>query len=191
VTLDSLSTASVSIGPVTPLGNGVYTFTVTGQGQAGNALLAVRVNDGQGSILLSPRSELPVRSDPLWASSAAFRAVDPVNIQFLLNAGPTQSGRMYALAASNSGSVPGFGAAPSVNVPLNPDMLFFQSVAALNTPLFPNTLGTLGPAGQAMAGLVAPPGFFGPITGTNLTFAYALLAPVDFASNPVTVSVNP
>lgn len=188
---DPGSTVPITVGTLASQGNGVWTFPVTAGTVAGDAKIRILVSTAQGTVLLSPRSTIPVRADPLWASTASFRAVDAVNASFLLNAGPAAANRAYALAGSNSGSVPGFGVPPALNVPLNPDPFFFLSVDFLNSPFFPNTLSTLGPSGTAAAGLVLPPLLFGPLAGTDLTFAYVLLNPVDFASNPVTISVLP
>lgn len=113
-------------------------------------------------------------------------------INFSLDAGPSHGNRPYLLLGSLSGVEPGVplpgGAA---TLPLNWDL--FTNLVALNanTPIFSNFHGTLDPSGTAMAQFNT----FGPLppelTGFQLSFAFMLFAPTDFASNGVPVEIKP
>jgi hypothetical protein len=75
-------------------------------------------------------------------------------------------------------------------IPLNPDALFAVSLQFANTPVFVDPLGFLDASGRARARFVVPPGLLGPFVGSQFDFAYALLLPISFASNPVPVAIE-
>jgi len=178
----------VTVGPVTDAGNGTYTFPVTAGTAPGTALLRIQVNDGQRTILLSPRT--PVKLDSFWASRATLPGGAGGTVDFTLNAGAGFAGRGYLALASASGSVPGI-PGPGFTVPLNPDALFFVSYAIRNSAILQMTEGTLDGSGRAAARLVAPAGLLLPFANQTLTFAFAALNPLGFASNPVAMGVTP
>jgi hypothetical protein len=173
---------------VTDVGNGTYTFPVTAGTTPGTAQLRVQVNDGQRTILLSPRT--PVKLDSFWCSRATFPAGAGGTADFSLNAGAVRAGRGYLALASMSGSVPGL-PGPGLTIPLNPDQLFFVSYAIRNSAVLQATEGTLDGSGRGTARLVAPAGLLMPFANQTLTFAFATVNPLDFASNPVPLTVTP
>ena len=110
-------------------------------------------------------------------------------VRFDLLAGPQNAGRTYVVLAGLSGSTPGQTLPLGTVVPVNFDSLTNIVVNNLNTPAFSGFLGSLDSQGRASATfdtIVA----LGPIAiGLEVTFAYVLTLPIDFASNPVTVTV--
>jgi uncharacterized Ntn-hydrolase superfamily protein len=185
------TTAQVRLGPVTDHGNGTYSFPVTAGNRAGTVSLRVTVDDGTSHVLLSPATIVPVRQDALWASSARVSAAAGGAVDLALRAGGAQALRAYAVAASASGNSPGIPLAGGAVLPLNPDPLFSASLAFANSAVFVRTVGTLDFAGNATARFAPAAGALAPLLGTELHFAYALLSPLDFASNAVPIAVAP
>ncbi len=191
VTVDPSSTAAVTVGTVGALGGGAYQFPVTAGVTAGAALLRIVVNDGQGPVLRWPRPVLSLTGNALWSSATQLFAGPGGTIDLALQTGSAYAGRGYALALSANGSTPGIAVSPGVVVPLNPDPIFFLSLALAGSPVLPNSVGTLNATGRALVQLVGAPGAFVPLQGLVLTVAYATTGPVDFASNPVAFTVVP
>lgn len=191
VTLDAASTSQVKIGSVTSKGGGVYTFPVTATSMAGKALLRIEADDGLGKVLLAPALEIEVSDDALWASRKSFVASQGATTDFVLRRGPLSAGRVYALLASNSGSTPGIKVGSNLVIPVNPDA-FFQAFLQLanRPPITQRTIGTLDSQGWASAAFGVPAGALNPLKGTKLTFAFATLNPLDFASKPVQLEVR-
>jgi len=190
VTIDASSTASVQIGGYRALGSGVYRFRVRSGSKAGRAVLRIVVDDGKGLVLLSPRTRIDLTADPLWASRRSVSASQGGLTVFVLQGGASRKDRAYLLLASASGSQPGIRISSHVTIPVNPDPVFYTLLQAANSPIFPLALGVLDGTGRAPAGFFAPPGLLLPLQARSLTFAWATLAPIDFASNPVSVGVG-
>jgi hypothetical protein len=188
---DPSGSAPVLPGPVIDRGDGSYTFPVLAGTQAGTARLRVTVDDGFGARRLGPPLAIPVRTDPLWSSRDRLGAAAGGQADFVLQGGPSRAGRGYLLLASASGSAPGVTVAPGVVLPLNPDPVLFWTLDLAVQGLLPGFLGLLDGQGRQRASLAVPPGVVSFLQGGTLTFAYALLDPVDFASNPVPVSILP
>ena len=70
---DASSTTTATIGAVTDHGNGTYSFPVTAGTTAGDLRLRITANDGT-AVVLTPRTEIPVRADALWAQTARLNA---------------------------------------------------------------------------------------------------------------------
>jgi uncharacterized Ntn-hydrolase superfamily protein len=190
IQLDPASTAPVVIHGITDNGDGTYGFSVTAGPTAGTALLRVTVDDGSGPVLLSPRTALTVTDDPLWVSSPELSWTSGGAVDFVLRAPPaTGAGRSYLLLTSASGSVPGINVG-NLNVPVNLDGVLLAFYFATIDGALPTFLGNLDATGRAVADLALPPGAYGLPLGTELTFAFALLAPTDRASNPVRLRIE-
>lgn len=191
VTLDPSSTASVQIGSVTAQGNGVYTFPVSAGSKSGIAKLAIEADDGVRKVLLSPRMDIRVSSDPLWASRAALGAATGGTTDFVMQPGMRSASRLYVLLASNSGSTPGIRIHANLVIPINPDTFFQAFINLANRPpLTVRTIGAFDSQGWASASFGIPANALLPLKGTDLTFAFATLNAIDFASNPVVVGVK-
>lgn len=61
----------------------------------------------------------------------------------------------------------------------------------MNSPILPGAAGSFDASGRASARLVAAPGLLLPYVNGSLTFAYGVLNPVDFVSNPVAIAIRP
>jgi len=191
VTLDPASPATVTPGNVIDRRDGTYTFPVTAGTTSGPAVLRVTVHDGKGSVLLSPRTILPVLPLSLEASRASISAASGGTVIFDLTPGPAHATRPFVLAASASGSSPGIPVGPQTTIPLNPDPLLNLAMVLANSPILPGSAGTIDAAGKARARLAAPAGFLSALRGATLTFAFGLFGPLDYASNSVAVRVLP
>lgn len=181
--------APVTVGAVTDHGNGTYSFQITAGTTVGRAQLRIVVDDGVSLVLLSPRTDVEVRADSLWASTSRVAAATGGTVNMQLDAGAANALTAYVVAASGSGTTPGLPLG-SIVLPLNPDPWFNGSLLLANSALFVNTFGTLDIAGRAQSQFVVPSGnVFAPAVGTNLDFAFALF-PFTFASNPVRVTIE-
>jgi len=188
--VDPSSTTTATIGTVTDRGNGTYSFPVTAAAAPGDLRLRITANDGVSPVLLTPRTEIPVRPDALWANTARVRAAAGSPTDFRLAGGAGGAGRLYAVAASASGTSPGI-LLPPIVVPLNFDPLFDLSLQLANSAVFVNTVGSLDANGRAAARFAPPAGVLVPLVGRDLHFAFALLQPATLASNPVRVTILP
>jgi len=111
-------------------------------------------------------------------------------IDFALDAGASWGERNYLLCGTLSGTSPGTPLPGGLaSIPLNRDWFSDYILANLGRPLFTDFWGALDSAGEAQAGLDAPPlpGW----AGTTFNFAFCLSDPWDFASNAVAVEVVP
>ncbi len=124
----------------------------------------------------------------LVATSVTPSFAAGARISFRLRAGTAQAGSPYILGGSLSGSSPG---TPIGNLvlPLNIDSLTNFILMNLNQPPFIDFSGPLldHGTGNALFVLPAAPG----LTGLSTTWAYLLLDPVDFVSNPLVVQLVP
>jgi len=114
------------------------------------------------------------------------------SVNLMLDAGPAHAYRAYLVAGSLSGAKPGFvWPGTTVTVPLEIDAFTVLSLVLTNTPAFASFVGNLDGSGRSTATFTigaVPPAF----NGTFVTFAFALPVPsMDFASNPVTVVIEP
>lgn len=190
VSLGAGSTATVAPGTVSAKGNGVFTFPVTAGKTPGTALLEVVVNDGQGFVLLSPSTPVTLTAEPLWVSTRSLSAATGGIAGFALQGRTVFANRPYLLLGSSSGSSPGIRVSRRVVIPVNPDatLLFLLQIA--NSPFLPGAVGALDAEGRGAAFFLAPAGALTPLLGTRLTFAWATLAPIDFASNPASIGIG-
>jgi len=109
-------------------------------------------------------------------------------VDFELKAGGKYPGRKYFLLGSISGTSPGTTFASGVVLPLNYDIFMELVLLLANTPVMDNFHSALDGFGKSKAqlNLLSPisPSFI----GTTMYYAYVLYSPVDFASNPVSVT---
>lgn len=107
-----------------------------------------------------------------------------------LDFGSAKALRTYviALSASPAGAGTNFG---GVNVPLTFDAATNLGFNLLNTPVFANFAGALNGQGAANATFNLPPFASPSVAGLTLRFAAFTIAPVDIASNAVTLELVP
>lgn len=109
---------------------------------------------------------------------------------FTLNAGAANAGRTYLMVGSISGTAPGIPLpGGKTALPLNWDVFTGLVLDLLNTSIFHNFYATLDSEGKGSASftVVWAPGS----AGLKMYYAYTLMKPYDFVSNPVTVTMVP
>jgi len=190
VTADPSGTAPVTLGAVTDQGDGSYSFPITAGTQVGTARLKIVVDDGLGAVQLGPLTAVQVTNDRLWLDHGNIEAAAGGNLAFTLNAGSAQGNRFYLLLGSASGSTPGLQLGPGLTLPLNPDPVFFITLNAAGSGALPGFFAALDAQGRRISQLAVPPGMLQFLQNGRLTFAYGLLNPIDFVSNPVTLDVR-
>lgn len=111
--------------------------------------------------------------------------------QFSLEAGSDHKNRNYLLLGSLTGTSPGT-ALPGgyATLPLNWDAYTDLMMLFLNTSLFTNFMGKLDANGNSTAVLNAPP-LPPTLVGVIMYYAFTVNNPFDYASNPVSIYINP
>lgn len=107
-----------------------------------------------------------------------------------LDAGVARAGRIYFLLGTFTGTSPGLTLANGTLLPLNPSFYLTFTATRPNTALLTNSLGLLNASGQATSAFHLP---HVPSTAAGLVLhhAYVLLQPIDFVSNPVSLTLVP
>lgn len=128
----------------------------------------------------------------LFPEAEAISASLGGSVEFHLEAGTERAHRTYLLAATMSGTSPGTplpgGLAP---VPLNYDYLTGLVLAAPTGPTFVDFLGLLDATGSATARLDLLAPLDSSLVGLTAHFAYAVFPPWDFASNAMSLVIEP
>ena len=183
------SSGLASIGPVLPRGPGRFAVRLeVGAGQ-GLDRFEVLADDGNGPILLYPFPTLAV-GESLVAFGDSLSASSGGSVQLDLFGPARLPGAEYLVLGSLSGTQPGIDLG-STTLPLNPDWFLTTSYWLRNSELFSNTESRLSPEGRGQAGLSVPAGLFMPLVGRELSLAFLLTDQVDFASQPVTIRIDP
>ena len=149
------------------------------------------VSTPPSTLGLVTRFDLVPAGGALAASETTVSAAMGGSTDFYLQAGTGNAGRTYLVVGGTSGSSPGTVLPGGVVVPLNADATTTALLQAANTAALPGFFGTLDAGGRAVAGAVAAGPMDPSTVGTTFTFAFLLLAPFDFASNPVGVVIAP
>lgn len=113
-------------------------------------------------------------------------------VNFTLDAGRANAGRIYLLLGTNSGTVPGIPAFGGNVVPLNKDEVFMTILTFRNGPRFQKFRWLLDADGKGSALLDT----LGPVPatvaiGSKLHFAFTTTFPFDFQSNAVEIEIVP
>jgi Tol biopolymer transport system component len=128
----------------------------------------------------------------LWAKLASdsdtISASAGAQVNFLLDAGPSEANRPYALLGSVSGTGPGWQLPTGVMLPLCRDAFTGMLASLYGTPLLPGFIGSLDGQGQAVARIRTGP-LSPAYVGLTLHFAYCLRNPPDRVSNPVPIEI--
>lgn len=162
----------LGIGPVTDLGDGRYTFTVTAGRSVGVDRLVITAEDDVVSATLFPFLEIESVSPPaLHAGRPAVSAAAGGEVPFVLSL-PERAGAAYLLLASGAGTAPGIDLAGGVRLPLNRDGLLGLTFRLAGDPRWlPGTTGVLDPDGRAEPRLVAPPGALAAWAGRSIAWS--------------------
>lgn len=158
---------------------------IVGDGISDVGAVPVNLTFTDGTIVI-------VKAEPelaLTADAHLLSAASGGTVLLQLDAGAAGAGRPYLLGGSASGIHPGIDLGAGLVVPLNFDDFLLFTISG--DPHFMNFAGTLDLLGRASASISTlgplPPGF----AGFTAHFAYVVLAPLDFASNPVPLTVIP
>lgn len=127
----------------------------------------------------------------LFADAPSISATEGGIVDLALDAGKANGGRVYVLLGGASGSSPGLPLPGGPALPVNVDAFTEATLGLVNSPTLDHFVANLDATGAASAridtGGPLPPS----LVGLQLTFAYTLVAPFDFVSNPVTISIAP
>ncbi|MEM7201705.1 MAG: hypothetical protein AAF628_15660 [Planctomycetota bacterium] len=150
-------------------------------------------------MFLPPRPRAPVSGAVLLLLSTALTAqtltvdTQAVPVQggvqtMTLDAGPSAAGQSYLILGSLAGTIPGVRVA-GVLLPLNPDPYFTLTATIPNSPLLPESFGTLQAGGRATARFVVPG--LPALAGLQLDHAYVVLGSgLQAASNAAPVRIS-
>ncbi len=126
-----------------------------------------------------------LRCDPTILSAGAGGSV-----VFSIRAGEDNAYRRYLLLAGRNGVSPGtLLPGSSVVLPLNVDNLTYLALSLTNSTILRDFSSLLDAGGAASAQLNLPP--ISGCIGTEVVFAFCLGTPLDYASNPVAVTIVP
>lgn len=157
--------------------------------------VAVQVRDPAGRTAVRKRrvsASLPsfaIGGGALPASTGGTRSL-------AIDVGPGGAGDLYVIAATASGTSPGFPLAPGITVPLNFDAVTQLSLQLANSPVLPGAAGVLDAAGHGAGALVLGPGMLPPsLAWHTIHFAAAGADPLGsgwtFATNAAGLLVLP
>lgn len=105
-----------------------------------------------------------------------------------LTAGAANAGRAYFVLGSVTGTTPGLPLGP-VHLPLNFDFYMNLTLSSPNAFPLTDSLGLLNGSGGGTTLFTMPTGLSPGLVGVEISHAYLLVAPEDFASNPVTIEI--
>jgi hypothetical protein len=183
------SAGLATIGPVVDGGDGTYKVSFTAGVGQGTDRFEVVIDDGLGPVTLYPFETL--RHDPtLVADVESISAVRGGEVTLTLAGPGAVPGRRYLILASALGTEPGTPVG-DLTIPLNFDAVTIYSWVFRNGKTFVDTEGLLDPAGAGGAQVILGPGALDPLVGDTLDLALLTLDPLDFASNPVSLVVDP
>ena len=179
-----------SIGDVVDHGDGTYSVALTSGVGQGIDRFEVRVDDGQGPVLLFPYPELE-NGPTLLADQDHLSASAGGTVTFSLIGPAAENGRHYLLLGSLSGTEPGIDLGGGIVLPLNPDVAMMCTYVDRNGPVLVDTEGFLSTDGSGSCQLVAPAGLLDRIVGLDVHFAYLLFQPINYASNALSITIDP
>ena len=138
---------------------------------------------------------VPDECDPLSASVASISLGSGGRVDFTLQAGTPNAGRLYQLVGSMTGTAPGT-AYGNVLLPLNTigDPWFQLTSTVFSAAVLQNTLGNLDGSGRGVAAIVVPP-LPASLLGLQFHHAFLVTDPAtqafSFASNAVPLTMTP
>ncbi len=135
-------------------------------------------------------SQTPATTAALTTSEAFISQSQGGSAALSIAAGAGKAGRTYVVGLSVTGTAPSTSLG-SAQIPLVFDAATNLGFSLLNTPVFQNFAGVLNGSGAASATLFLPPLNDPALAGLHLYFAAFTIAPVDYATNSVSVLLVP
>lgn len=190
--LDADGNASGAGLPIPNVGSVYGPVPITADTNSGGFLLAwanhVYTTPQEHDILAQRIDVVP---DAFWADADTLSASTGGVVNLTLDAGTSNAGRNYLILGSMTGTHPGTPMPGGlVTVPVNWDIFTGLVITLANSPNFPGFLGALDASGQAAAQLNWPP-IPASAVGLNMSYAYALNKPWNFASYFIGVRIVP
>ena len=184
------------------VGNNTVYLTAT-RGDSGIPFYAYDLTQGAGGAWVGMTQAYPnshATGGAAWVPEPDYLVADTHvlaegtggQVRLDLDAGTANAGRDYLVLGSVTGTFPGIPLpGGQATLPLNWDLFTMTIVDFINTPNFTSFYATLSKSGTAFATLdtlgALPPG----MVGVKLYFAFALMKPWDFVSNPVGIGIVP
>lgn len=173
-----------------PMFPGNYTLSVTNahanvirMGESGVPFWACD-EAGIGTV-----TNLAIEVKEVLSSDVTELSVDGGDTQTMtLTAGSANAGRGYFVLGSVTGTTPGIPLGP-VHLPLNFDFYMNLTLSSPNAFPLTDSLGVLDGSGGSTTLFTMPTGLSPSLVGVQISHAYLLVAPEDFASNPVTIEI--
>jgi hypothetical protein len=129
---------------------------------------------------------------PLSLTGNGISAAKGGSLFLNLSAGSANTSRNYVILGSISGTTPGVPLPGGMaTLPINWDIFTDLALSLVNAPAFSGFMGTLKTGGKASAKLDTMGPLPSAAVGLNMSFAYALSAPWDYASNGVNIEIVP
>ena len=125
----------------------------------------------------------------MGADTKMLSATSGGSVNFSLDAGLDRAFRNYWVLGSVTGTSPGTPLSNGSSLPLNFDAFTELTITAANSPLLVNSFGVLDANGEATAQFNMVP-LAPSFLGLEFQFAYTLLAPFGFHSEPVEIVVG-
>ena len=154
-----------TVGPVTDLGDGTYSFSLTAGTVPGTDTFVIRAD----SATLYPY--LTVRTDPVQVLHVGYDEVSAAQsprVPFVVNA-PRFANGSYLIVASLTGTKPG-AVLGDFLIPLNPPLISVLN-AAVDEARLPGTHGRLDAMGRAEGAFVPGPALMAPLIGSRIDWA--------------------
>ncbi len=126
----------------------------------------------------------------IWADSYSLPGTGG-QITLNLDAGPAFAGREYIVAGTASGTEPGIPLPGGNTLPINRDALTNYILGHINGPVFQDFQGYLDGSGKGTALVDTLGPVPAPYVGATISFAFTMTTTYDFASNPISIEVEP
>jgi len=111
------------------------------------------------------------------------------SVNMTLDAGVSNMHRYSLIFGSASGVAPGTYLPGGALLPLNWDVFTNMVINLTNTPIFHNFYGKHDSKGKRTAKFNIPP--YAGAPSININFAFAMMGPWNYASNPITIKIMP
>ena len=168
--------------------DGVDTPHALAVDEASNVFVAGRAFKGIGAGTFQDFNVLRY-TQGMGADTPMLSAATGDSVTFSLDAGLDRALRNYWVLGSVTGTSPGTPLPDGSSLPLNFDAFTELTITAANSPLLVNSFGVLDANGEATAQFNMGP-LAASFVGLEFQFAYTLLAPFGFHSEPIEIVVG-